>query len=221
MKTWAWILSIVIVGIVVASAYFLGYQQGKFANHSTPAVTVTASPSITASPSSVATNTTTVSAGGYSDWKTYSNNTIGYSIKYPSDWSVKEFNEYNQTIGNTVKYITVTTPDGKNFLQFGVKKPSDTFAISDRTSTGAGDIIQDTDNPVTVFGVNLIANKLVYGGKAKEYYYAEPNGGTAICKCNFTATFSYTDKADYNNLDLESTGYAAIVQKILASAAWQ
>lgn len=221
MKTWAWILGIFIVIAITTSAYFFGYQQGRLTNKVTPIATTTPTASSSATASAVATNTTTVSAGGYSDWKTFSNNKVGYIIKYPSDWTVKEYNEYNQTIGNIVKYITITTPDGKNFLQFGVKKPTDTFAISDRTGVGTGDIIQDSDNPVTIFGVNLIANKLEYGGKAKEYYYAEPNGGSAICKCNFTATFSYTDKADYNSLDLENTNYASIVQKILASAAWQ
>jgi hypothetical protein len=164
------------------------------------------------------TTTETTPVDEYAGWKTYENKTIGYTLKYPADWTVKEIETYNETIGKNVKYITITTADGKYFLHFGLKRPTDTFAISDRTGIGAGDVEQKTDWAVKILNISVIPEALVWQNKVKEIFYYQPSGTTTTCNCQFTSTFSYTDKADYNTYDMTNlTDERNAVNKILKS----
>jgi len=157
----------------------------------------------------------------YAGWKTYTNKTIGYSLKYPSDWTAKEVETYSETIDKNVKYITITTPNGKYFLYFGLKKPTNDFEISDRTGIGAGDMKQKTEWTIKILNVSVTPEVLVLQNKVKEIFYNQPSGTTPTCNCQFTATFSYTEKADYNTYDMASlTDERSKVEKILKSVKW-
>ena len=52
----------------------------------------------------------------FASWKNYTNNDVGYKLKYPADWVLKDVNELSEITDKDVKYITVTTPDKKYFL---------------------------------------------------------------------------------------------------------
>lgn len=150
-------------------------------------------------------------------WNTYTNNTVGYALKYPCDWTIKEIALFSETIGKDVKYITITTPDGKYFLHVGVKKPADTFEITDRTGIGAGDMQQKPEKALTILGVNVIPKSLIFGGKIKEYFYNQPSGTSDQCGCGFIAGFSYTDKISYDQLDMTNLDHQPTAEKILKS----
>lgn len=148
--------------------------------------------------------------------KDYTNKELGYKLKYPSDWKVKETNGKSQTTGNQVKYVTFTTPDGKYFLQFGLKKKADTFTLTDRTGIGAGDIGQA--GTLTILGTSVKVEKLANQNKIKEYFYPQAGATTADGKYQFLANFSYNpDQVKYDTLDMTNLKSVKQVENILTS----
>jgi hypothetical protein len=216
MPRWLkWLLVFLIIVLAATGSFFAGkyyWQKGK--SEQPESQQKSASPS--ARKSSGGTQATNEYAGC---WNTYTNNEVGYTLKYPCDWTVKEINEFSETIGQNVKYITITTPDSKYFLHFGVRKNGVTsFEITDRTGVGAGEFVQAPAEAVAIFGVNVIPEKLVFEGKTKEYFYNQPTGTDATAGCKFVAGFSYTAAADYATYDLTGSSYIATAKLILKSA---
>jgi hypothetical protein len=155
-------------------------------------------------------------ADEYAGWNTYTNTQVGYELKYPADWTVKETDTFNDLIGNDVKYITITTADKKYFLYWGLKYDGDDFAISDRTGVGAGDLIQE--GTVTILGTNTAIKKLVYKNKVKEYFY--PGTGsqkTTDGKYYFGAAMSPGSGSGYDSLDMLGVPELEKARLILAS----
>lgn len=157
-----------------------------------------------------------VAADEYSSWNTYNNYEVGYSLKYPADWTVKETSEFSELIGADVKYITITTADKKYFLYWGLKEKNDDFSISDRTGVGAGDLIQE--GSVLVLGTDTAVKKLVYKSKVKEYFF--PGTGstkTVDGKYSFGVSFSAGSGGDYNVLNMLGIPELEKTKLILAS----
>lgn len=152
----------------------------------------------------------------YVGWKTYINSEIGYQLKYPADWTLKEINQFSELLGKTVKYITITSPDKKYFLHWGLKQKTDTFAISDRSGMGAGDF--QKDGQITILGKGYDITRFVYKAKTKEVFY--PSAGlssTADGKYDFTATLSYGSGSNYDSLNISDIAEKTLVEKILRS----
>jgi hypothetical protein len=151
-------------------------------------------------------------------WKDYKNQLVGYSLKYPCDWTLKEVNEFSETIDKNVKYIILTTPDNKYFLHWGyVKSGVQDYTNSDRTGVGAGDFVVQQALVFNILGVNVVPKQLVYQGKIKEYFYEQPQAGVAQCACNFIGMFSYNQSQDYDALDMTNLNYVTTVKQILQS----
>ena len=151
-------------------------------------------------------------------WKDYQNQQVGYSLKYPCDWTLAETNEFNETLQMNVKHITIHTPDNKYFLYWGYKKSAEQgFANNDRTGVGAGDFVLKPDMAFSILGVNVTPKALVYQGKIKEYFYEQPQAGIAQCACNFIGMFSYNQSQDYDALDMTNLNYVPTVKQILQS----
>lgn len=156
-------------------------------------------------------------ADDYTGWNTYTNSEVGYQLKYPTDWTVKETNEFSELIGADVKYITLTTADKKYFFYWGLKEKNDNFSISDRTGVGAGDLIQE--GSVTILGTDTAVKKLVYKSKVKEYFF--PSMGlqkTADGKYNFGASFSPGSSVNYDSLNMLGIPELEKAKLVLASA---
>lgn len=156
--------------------------------------------------------------GEYSGWKTYTNGEIGYTLKYPADWTVKETNEYSPVREATVKYITIYTPGNKFFLHWGLKEKNAGFHISDRTGMGAGEIVNA--GKITILKTEAVVNNFIFEGKAKEIFY--PSAGanpTSDGKYEFTATLSYGSGSNWDAADLSSAPEKALAEKILKSVA--
>jgi len=152
-------------------------------------------------------------------WKEYKNQPVGYSLKYPCDWTLAETNEFNETVQMNVKHITIHTPDDKYFLYWGYKKSAEQgFTNNDRTGVGAGDFVLKPDMAFDILGVSVTPKALVYQGKIKEFFYQQPQAGIATCACNFIGMFSYDQAQDYDALDMANLNYVPIVKQILQSA---
>lgn len=151
------------------------------------------------------------------EWVTYTNDDIGYSLKHPKEWVVEETDTTSEITGGPIKYINISTTDKKYSLWLGIKKKTDTFAITDRTGVGAGDL-QKTGS-ITVLGTTVEVVKLVFQGKTREYFYPSP-GGT-VTSADGVWEFSASFSADYDLIgeqeaDKIST-YEKIAQKILTT----
>ncbi len=155
-------------------------------------------------------------ADEYAGWNTYNNYEVGYQLKYPADWAVKETNEYSELLGNDVKFITITTADKKYFLYWGLKYKDDDFGISDRTGVGAGDLIQE--GSVIILGTDTSVKKLAYKSKVKEYFF--PGTGstkTADGKYSFGAALSPGSGVNYDSLNMQGIPELGKSKLILAS----
>jgi len=211
-----WFIGGILFMLFVVAALGFGYWYGqKKADETKPSATPTQTATLTASPT--ASPTSTKEGDGYTGWKTYSNKDIGYTLKYPSDWMLKEINTYNETIQKDVKYVTVTTPNEKYFLHFGLKKKTDgSYEISDRTGMGAGEI-KKTGSKITILDTGVDIESFVYQNKIKEFFYPQKATTTTDGKWQFTATFSYTDKVNYDTLDMTGLEEEKNAEKILES----
>jgi hypothetical protein len=83
----------------------LKYGDDNSTNSSTSLVTATVSPAASASATDSAATTTT--ADVTASWKTYTNDTYGFSFKYPNDWTTEEAKSYDKT----VPVIRIASPE--------------------------------------------------------------------------------------------------------------
>ena len=150
------------------------------------------------------------------EWKTYINSEIGYMLKYPLDWSVKEETGYSEVIEKTVKNIVIYSEGQKYNLFFGLKQPTDPFVTSGRTGVGAGNFV--TDGEITILGTKTAITKLVLDGKTSEYFF--PNTGsyqTADKKHTFTSSFSLNSDKSTGNENIANVSEFKIAKLILSS----
>jgi len=213
-KAFFWVLSFLAVGTIA----FMGgswYKGNNSTPTSTPTSTVAATATSTSTSTPTATTTTTPTIDPYAGWKTYTNNVIGYKLRYPSGWIVKEVNTTSEVIEKDVKYITITNPDKKYFLAFGLKLKTDAFVTSDRTGIGAGDFVKN--GKITILGTKVDIEQLSYKNKIKEVFYPQSITKTADGKYQFTASFSANDIAGYDSLDMTNLTEEAAAEKILKS----
>lgn len=175
--------------------------------------TVNASPNANTN-ASVNTNATSDVTKG---WKTYANVQIGYAFKYPSDWSVKQTSDpNNETLGKPVEYVTVTTSDGLYSLIVGVKRMSDTFAISDRTGAPAGDF--ESDGTTLIAGIDVSVSALMYNGMMKEWYAAKNGPGQSTVGTHLVdATLTVNGASLYKSNDFTGSATLSTAKTILST----
>lgn len=156
----------------------------------------------------------------YEGWKIYINQEIGYSLKYPTDWTIKEISTHSEVIDKDVKYLQIFNPGEKYFLHFGLKKTSHTFAVTDRTGVGAGEMTQKPADSFKVLEITVIPEAHTWNSKIVEYFYPQPSGTSTACSCEFNSSFGYnSDKVDYDAADTPNDDYKTSI-KILKSAKW-
>ena len=156
--------------------------------------------------------------GEYAGWNTFINGEIGYSLKYPADWTVKETGQYDELRGAEVKYVVIESPRRKYWLHWGLKEKDADFAITDRTGMGAGDIVDA--GKITILGTETNIRKLVWQGKTKEYFYSTSQIGRSLTKdglWEFLASFSYGDGTDWNSADITDAAEKILADKIFKS----
>ncbi len=199
-----WILLIILLIVLIGAATFFGYrwykakqdEKNKAAEESSQNAAETTDP--------------------YAGWKTYTNKNIGYTLKYPADWSVTETDKISEITEQQVKYITLKSPK-KSSLHFGISKAGETsFNITDRTGIGAGDDIPIPEKATTLLEDKITPEGHVWQGKLDEYFYKIDENK---CGCNTTIWFSLASEIDWAT---QGESYAELdtVNLILASVAW-
>jgi hypothetical protein len=148
----------------------------------------------------------------YEDWKTYTNFEVGYSLRYPSDWSVKETSGVSEMFNEPVKYVTLYSPGKKYVLHWALKNEDDNFKISERTGIGVGE--DKKDGTVNILGEDVFAVLHVYQGKTVEIFYPSPgtskiDGG----KWEIAATLN----SDNGDRDLKNAAERTKAELILKS----
>jgi hypothetical protein len=153
-----------------------------------------------------------------SDWQIYKNIKIGYQLKYPKDWVLKEIENENSMFGKPVKYIKISTPEEKFSLYFGFKKKKDVFLITDRTGVGAGDMQKSTET-IKIINTNLFPEFLVFDNKIKEIFYEQPRDDKERDNYEFVGYFRF-NSSNVNALDgndMKNLPYLNQVIQILES----
>lgn len=151
------------------------------------------------------------------DWKTYMNTVIGYSLKYPTGWVVKEINEPNSVVLDTpFRYLTLTDPSSKYQLAVGVRKIGSTVALSDRTGVGAGDITTSSSS-VLIGTTSVTPRKNVYLGKTKDvFYYPSSEAWVVLSGDQVRAEFGAINQS-YDVVNLATAPELSMANTILST----
>ncbi|MFA4817178.1 MAG: hypothetical protein WC608_00450 [Parcubacteria group bacterium] len=159
----------------------------------------------------------TDSTGDYVGWKIYNNYAVGYQLKYPADWTIKETNAYSDLMEKDVKYVTLYNPNKKYFLHWGLKYKGDEFAATDRTGLGAGDFV-NTGTKITILGTAVDVVKQVYKSETQEMFFpAAGETKTTDGKYSFVNSFTYNTTHRSSDPDLSGIPEEKLAEKILAS----
>lgn len=151
------------------------------------------------------------------DWKTFTNADIGYSVKYPREWTVEDtVQTRSEQLVSPVRYITLFSSGKSHFLTLGVKRSTDEFLISDRTGVGAGDL--KSDGNVTVSDTSVPASKLVYQGKTKEWYAAKNGPGQSTVGSHvINAALSVGNASEYASIEIAGSPELTTAKVILST----
>lgn len=194
----AWIVLLIILGTALlgASAYFgYSYYKSKQKTEDKKTEEKTTDP--------------------YEGWRTYVNTDVGYKLRYPADWTIKETNGTSEVmLEEQVKYITMTSAK-KNTLHFGIAKDGASFNIADRTGVGAGEDQAVPGMETTLLGATVAPYAHVWGGKTKEYFYKFP---TKPAEYSASIWFDPPEQ-DYDTTNMP-TEEIPTVNKIFTSVEW-
>lgn len=119
----------------------------------------------------------------YAGWNTYTNKDVGYTLRYPGDWSLTEVNQKSDLTEQDIKYVGFATPLGSG-LHFGLSREEQTwFNISDRTGIGAGEDMPILEKSGTLLSATIVPEAHVWENQTNEYFYkinGNPGFNTAI-----------------------------------------
>lgn len=143
---------------------------------------------------------TNTSQNARSDWNTYTNSEVEYSIQYPQDWSLEETDHPSELVkGTTAYYIVLSDPRSTYRLHLGVRIEGDTTKdIWYRTGIGAGDI--GKGDIVTIAGTDQQLWKLVFEDNTYEIFSNDlrTHDWPVINGKEFVFTFGCNPKLDYD-----------------------
>lgn len=198
-------LFILVIGTAFGGYYYFAYQkQGPFGHESTKPNTA---------------QTVVKPVDKYADWLTYTNYEVGYSLRYPKNWTLAETSQISEIFNEPVKYISLTS-DTKNTLFFGLKKTGDTFHTSGRTGVGAGDFAPLAAQKTTLLTAEIVPDALVYKNKTKEYFYNVVKAQEANCKCSASIWFGPANAGtDYLSINM-APDELPTVNLIMESVNW-
>ena len=203
------VLGVVIVGFLISIGWRYFYSPLPQPSASLPTLTPSETAVLSPSPSA-----------SIDDWLTYTNRDIGYSLRYPKDWSYEEIVGSN-SLYPEYKYITLTTKDSKYVLLFGIRKPGDTFSVINRSGIGADDDIPIPSMATTILDAPVVPHKLNYLGKTREYMYSSDDEIKVKCNCEFNAFYSLNKPSDEEEKSADlPTSVLETPNQILQTVRW-
>ncbi|MBI2020735.1 hypothetical protein HYS94_05000 [Candidatus Daviesbacteria bacterium] len=116
------IVGILVVGLIAAGAYYFGKSSAPKPQTQVPVVTQTPQPS---------------QVDGTANWKTYTNNKLGFSLKIPSSWNIsldsssdvrfspENFGPTTDNPGGIIPFISVSRvndPSNKSLVDYLITK---------------------------------------------------------------------------------------------------
>jgi len=131
---------VILIGAAFATWYFLMGPGKKVATSTTTATTTPAATTTTTTTPSTTTTTTTPTATA--DWQTYTNDTYGFSFKYPKDYSVTEDQKsgtviINYPTGGLSRGMTIWTKSSNINDEYNKLKTSTGYTVTtDKTIGG-------------------------------------------------------------------------------------
>lgn len=237
MKVLKWVLIVFGILIVLAAAVYSGaWYENKHPKSITqfmrgekddaPGASTVATTTTTTAESDEAACTAGASAcktpGAYDTWQTYTNQDVGYTLKYPQKWILKETNEVSEVTETEVKYVTITSEDQQSYLHLGVKKKTDSrdFVTSDRTGIGAGDDVAVTAKKFLFLGDYIVPYRHVWEGKNQEFFFKKENIGSTKFTGDFTVNLGPAGAAASSTSLNMADSLLDIPILILESVAW-
>lgn len=153
--------AIVLVAVIVAGVFVYNHDHNK-KNSSNPNATNTS----TTSPNTANNHATTQATNPYAGWKTYTSTSAGYSIKYPSNWSLS-----TGTNNGGAEDVKITSPNKFQITALSFTKSS-VYWSQQGSSGECGSSCQTVNQttPVSISG---------YGTLGIDATTAGAGGGTA------------------------------------------
>jgi len=203
-----WLLLICAIVIVSALGYLVWFYCVKSESITTP------TPTATTTNTNANTNTSNTNSTATADWKTYTNSTYGYSIKYPKDWTVSQVTTADATTdavkNSNIQFknqdnikLRITSESKSRWNGATVDKyatdyitPKDYSTITDKKSYKIGDTtgIQELVTITKSSPTDLASKGIWYFSENENYYYAFITTETtqSLTIKNMLSTFQFT-----------------------------
>ena len=148
-----------------------------------------------------------------SDWLTYRNEEYRYEMKYPKDWSVKENDEWIEFGVEKFHVKNIIFSNKDYYLLFSLSKKEENIKASKRTGTGAGDFIDK--GKISIGGIDVNINELVYMDKIVEIFYDNDNHNEYVISVNFRPFVNDSYSSDFSLKDVKDVKVASSILKSL------
>lgn len=178
--------------------------------------TVNSSGASNAAPSTSNANQKTPAAldeAEYEGWLTYTNASVGYTLRYPSDWTFQD--NSSELNGKPLQYVVFISPDNQYYVAFGLRKKNTDTLLTPRTGTGPGDM--KTAGSITILGTKVKRTNHIYKGKLKDVFYPSAAGIFDIGDWQGYAEFSRMTPENYEQYDLTDAPEAKLAEKLVSS----
>lgn len=153
-------------------------------------------------------------------WKTYTNTVVGYSVKYPTNWVVKEVYLLNDPLFNVpVRFITIFNPNNKYLLTIGVRTNGSDTRLTDKTVVGnAGTLVNGKS--VTIGDASVGTMMLVEDSKTKDILFF-PSGSEYVEIRGFQVRaelrYGFMSESDFSTLNFDSLPETTTAIQILST----
>lgn len=203
-KGFAQIIIIIIAVILVGgAAYYLGTQKGKISLNTTPGE------------GPVKSNQPTGIADPTANWKTYFNMKYGYSIKYPADWTPREYPDTK----TGAAFRPTEAPDDfmSEFIQINLNKrdlDSRSVPFADYVKIAAPKEIQNYENLASITKIVTKSGIIGYETTWNVQSMMGTGGGSGVAG-PITYFDSKDDSADTIQVTLSNEKYKEIYEEML------